>query len=59
VFSIIDLAEWATRINKYEFERGITRTNEAAELIILSPNSAQNSPWFPNASLIRSRKYMN
>jgi len=37
---------------KYEFERGIGRTNEAAGLIILSPNSAQNRTWFPHVSLI-------
>ena len=28
---------------KYEFERGIARTNEAAGLIILSPSSAQKN----------------
>jgi hypothetical protein len=35
VFLIIDLAKWAPRITKYEFERGISRTNEAAGLIIV------------------------
>jgi hypothetical protein len=40
VFSVIDLAKWAPRITKYEFTKLIPRTNEAAGLIVLSPNSA-------------------
>jgi len=40
---------------KYEFANWIPRTNEAAGLIVLSPNSAQNHTWFKCALLIRSR----
>ena len=59
MFSIIDLAKWAPRIIKYEFVKGIPRTNEATGLIVFSPNSAQKNTWFQRALLIRSRKYMN
>ena len=40
---------------KYEFANWIPRTNEAAGLIVLSPNSAQNHTWFKCALLIWSR----
>ena len=46
LFSIIDLAKWAPRITKFGFVRRIGRTNEAAGLIVLSPNSAQNTTYF-------------
>jgi hypothetical protein len=44
---------------KYEFAKWIPRTNEAAGLIVLSPNSAQKYTFLECASLIRSRKNMN
>jgi len=31
---------------KYEFVKWIPRTNEAAGLIVLTPNSAQKNTWF-------------
>jgi hypothetical protein len=42
-----------------EFVKWITRTNEAAWWIVLSPNSAQKPALFGFASPIQSRKYMN
>jgi hypothetical protein len=45
---------------KYEFERGIGRRNEAAGQIILPPNVVQlknHAFFFSHASLIRPRKY--
>jgi hypothetical protein len=42
---------------KYECSK--QRTNEAAGLIVLSPNSAQESNWFCFALLSRSQRNMN
>jgi hypothetical protein len=39
-------------------ERVGTRTNEAAGLIVLSPNSAQKNAWFVRVAY-SSRKYIN
>jgi hypothetical protein len=44
---------------KYESERGIGKTNEAAGLIMFFSNSADNHACFENESLILSRKYMD
>ena len=43
--------------HKNEFVKCIPRTNEVAGLIILPPDSAQNSALFARALLSRSRKY--
>jgi hypothetical protein len=57
--SIIDLAKWAPGIKKNGFVQRIARMNEAAGLLVLSPNSAQNNTQFTRAFLIRPRKYKN
>jgi hypothetical protein len=44
---------------KYEFVKWVPRTNEAAGLIVMSPNSSQMRAWFCFALLIWSRKNMN
>jgi hypothetical protein len=47
MLSNIDLAKWAPRIiKKYEFDRGVGRTNEAAGIIMVSPDLAQNNALF-------------
>ena len=38
VFSIIDLAKWAPRITKYEFERGIDTVHLTKKYIIFEQN---------------------
>jgi hypothetical protein len=60
LFSIIDLAKWAPRITKMRFCEMNTygRTNEMAELIVLSNNLTQKRALFKCALLIRPRKYM-
>jgi hypothetical protein len=42
---------------KYDFVRGIPRTNEVAGLVIFYPNSSQNNAWVAHESLIWSPKY--